>query len=42
MAYLIENNAFTNDVYGIRATRLYFLSNSIDDYQVEISVEAGT
>ena len=41
MAYLIENNAFTNDVYGIRATRLYFLSNSIDDYQAELSVEAG-
>jgi hypothetical protein len=38
MAYIIENNGFTSDSYGVRATRLYFLSNSIDTYAVELSV----
>jgi len=38
MAYLIENNAFTNDTKGVRATRLYFLSNSIDTYSAGLSV----
>jgi hypothetical protein len=39
MAYLIEDNAFSNDTYGQRATRLYYLSNSIDTYEAELSLE---
>ena len=38
MAYLIANNAFSTDSYGVRATRLYFLSNSIDSCAIELSI----
>lgn len=38
MAFLIENNAFTRDTYGVRSTRLQFLSSSIDTYAVELGI----
>lgn len=38
MSYLIEDNNFTKDSYGVRATRLYFLSNTIDTYAVELAL----
>ena len=38
MSYLIENNAFTNDSKGVRATRLYFLSHSIDNYAFKLRI----
>jgi len=38
MSYIIENNSFTGDSYGVRATRLYFLSNSIDTYAAALSI----
>jgi len=41
MAYLIENNNFSNDSYGIRATRLNFLAANIDTYAVELSLEGS-
>lgn len=41
MGYLIENNNFSNDTYGVRSTRLDFLSRNIDTYAVELSI-SGT
>lgn len=40
MAYLIENNSFSNDSYSTRSTRLGFVSNSITTYASELSVNA--
>ena len=39
MPYLIDNNNFSNDSYGVRETRLYFIKNSIDTYSTELSIE---
>ncbi len=40
MSYIIENNSFTIDTYGVRSTRLLMISNNIDDYEVELEIEA--
>lgn len=39
MSYIIENNAFTKDSYGVRGTPFYFLSNSIDTYAADFSIQ---
>lgn len=41
MAYVIHNNYFTNDSFGIRSTRLYFLSHSIEEYAAELALESS-
>lgn len=38
MAFLIEDNNFTKDSYGVRATRLYYLSNTIDTYAAAVEL----
>ena len=38
MSYIIEDNNFTKDSRGVRATRLYFLSHSIDTYAATLSI----
>lgn len=42
MAYLISDNNFANDTRGIRDTRLYFLSHSVDNYAAELEIVGAT
>ncbi len=41
MAYIIEDNSFSQDSYDLRSTRLYQLSHNIDTYAAELDIEAG-
>ncbi len=41
MAYVITDNNFTRDSYGIRSTRLNLISANIDDYSSELELESS-
>lgn len=38
MPYIIENNNFTKDIYGVRLKRLSSISKCIDDFYVEVNL----
>lgn len=38
MAFLIENNGFSGDTYGIRSTRFFLLSANIATYAVDLAI----
>ena len=41
MSFVIEDNNFTRDNYGVRATRLSLLKANIDDYSTELAIETA-
>ena len=41
MSFVIEDNNFTRDNYGVRSTRLSLLKANIDDYSTEFTLEAN-